>query len=161
MHNGYVLAFDIVHDHFPHARRAQQIAVPEKEQISALKGRLHRSRQHHHDRRRRVGHHREPFPHHKRRREDEAEIEYLRRRLAGILQRRQHGEGVGPDGRAERSGEARREAGQMLRVQTIDVVKRNVQGRVGRESLSRDVSWHLMPSRSTLEERPHRFEGHV
>lgn len=63
MNNWYLLVFDVVDDDLADVRVLQPISVPEKEEVAALKGRLHATAEDDHNWRRRVCDDRETFPH--------------------------------------------------------------------------------------------------
>lgn len=90
MHNGNILAPHIIDDDLAHARLAPEVPIPQEEQVAALKGRLHGSREDDDDGRGRVGEDREALPHHEGGREDEAEVEELREGLAWVLEGGEH-----------------------------------------------------------------------
>lgn len=63
VHDGDVLALNLIDHHLADAGLAEQIAVRQQEQVSALEGRLHGAGQHDNDRRGRVGDNGEALPH--------------------------------------------------------------------------------------------------
>lgn len=117
MDNWNVLVLDIVHDNFANVRLAQDVSVPQEQQIAALEGRFHGPRKDDNDGRWRVGDDGKTLPHlqqvalaivagnqalkggasqtgrtdHERRGKNEREVEQLCGRLPRILEARQHG----------------------------------------------------------------------
>ena len=90
MHDRYVFSLDVVDHDLPNL--CVLASVPQEEQISSLKGRLHASGKDYNYRRRRICSHGEALPQHECCRENESKIQDLGERLSGVAQSGEHDE---------------------------------------------------------------------
>lgn len=88
MHDRYILPLDVVDHNLPNL--CVLASVPEEEQISPLKGRLHASGKNYYYRRRRVCSYGEALPQHESCRENKGEIQDLGEGLSGVAQSGEH-----------------------------------------------------------------------
>lgn len=82
MHDGNVLASHVIHDDL--SDLGVLASVPQEQQVSSLKGRLHGSREDDDNGRAGVCDHAEPFPEHEGGAENKREVEHLGGQLARL-----------------------------------------------------------------------------
>lgn len=82
MHDGDILAADIIHDDLADVGAGR--AVPEEQQVAALEGGFHAAGQHDDDGRGRAGHDGQALPDHEGAGQDEGEVEQLAERVARV-----------------------------------------------------------------------------